>query len=152
MNESNKVYLAIDASDGTPIYRQLKEQIRTQIAMGRLKPGDTLPSVRHLALELRVNHLTILKAYRELELEGILEKRRGQGTYVAEQNLTLAQEERQRMVHQLMTKAIVEGINLEMNAEEIRTIFDEALTGILSGPSDRIRELLEAYMPGVSEE
>lgn len=150
MNEGDRLYLTIDPSDGTPIYRQIKEQIRTQIAMARLRPGDVLPSVRQVAVELRVNHLTVLKAYRELELEGLLEKRRGQGTYVAEQNLSLAQEERRRMVHQLMIRAIVEGIHLEMDAEEIRNIFDEALTDIVAGPSG-VRELLEDYTPGEPE-
>jgi GntR family transcriptional regulator len=73
----------IDPHSGVPAYRQLLEQVKFQIASGLLKPGDELPSTRALSAELRLNPMTISKAYQLLEHEGVLERRRGQTLMVA---------------------------------------------------------------------
>jgi len=70
--------------DGVPLYLQLIRQIRYQIAVGRLQPGEQLPSVRKLSEQLVVNPNTVVRAYRELELEGVLVTRPGAGVYVSE--------------------------------------------------------------------
>jgi GntR family transcriptional regulator len=75
--------LNIDARDATPIYAQLERGIRAAIATGRLGPGDQLPTVRQLAVELRVNANTVARVYAELERAGILETKRGVGSFVA---------------------------------------------------------------------
>jgi GntR family transcriptional regulator len=75
--------LTIDARDATPIYAQLERGIRAAIATGRLGPGDQLPTVRQLAVELRVNANTVARVYAELERAGILETKRGVGSFVA---------------------------------------------------------------------
>ena len=72
------------SSDGTPIYQQIVEQIRFRIVSGQLSVGDELPAIRNLAQGLRVNPNTVARAYRELEHEGLVEKRRTTGTFVAE--------------------------------------------------------------------
>lgn len=74
---------SIDPGDAIPIWRQIEEAVRHRVASGALAAGDPLPSVRDLARELRVNPLTVSKAYQELVTAGILEVRRGQGTFVA---------------------------------------------------------------------
>lgn len=74
----------VEPSSSTPITRQIAEQIRAQCASGQLKPGDRLPSVRVLAGELAVNQNTILRVYERLTAEGLLERRQGDGTYVAD--------------------------------------------------------------------
>src|ERR1035437_6877279 len=74
----------IEPSSGTPITRQLSEQIRARCAGGQLKPGDRLPSVRAMAAELAVNQNTVLRVYERLTAEGLLERRHGDGTYVAD--------------------------------------------------------------------
>ncbi len=75
---------AIDASDPTPLYAQLERAIRVAIATGRLRVGDKLPTVRQLAVDLRINANTVAKVYGELERTGLLETRRGVGTFIRE--------------------------------------------------------------------
>ena len=76
-------WIIIDSRDATPIYAQLERGIRAAIATGRLNPGDQLPTVRQLAVELRVNSNTVARVYAELERSGILETKRGVGSFVA---------------------------------------------------------------------
>jgi GntR family transcriptional regulator len=75
---------AIDVSDRLPLYAQLERAIRIAIATGRLRKGDKLPTVRQLAVDLRINANTVAKVYGELEREGVLETQRGVGTFVHE--------------------------------------------------------------------
>ena len=77
------VGFAVDQADKTPVYAQLERTIRSAIAAGRLSVGDQLPTVRQLAVELRVNANTVAKVYAFLEREGVLETRRGVGTFIA---------------------------------------------------------------------
>jgi GntR family transcriptional regulator len=72
----------ISATSGVPTYMQIVEQVRQALRLGRLEPGDRLPTVREVAAAVAVNPNTVLKAYRELEHEGLAEGRHGQGTYV----------------------------------------------------------------------
>src|SRR5471030_2534298 len=72
----------IDPRSPTPLYAQIAARLRTAIAAGELKPGDSLPSVRHLAAQLRINPATVVQAYRELESEGLVATRQGAGTFV----------------------------------------------------------------------
>lgn len=74
--------VSIDPRDCTPIYAQLERGLRASIASGRLRPGDQLPTVRQLAVELRVNANTVARVYAELERAGVLETRRGVGSFV----------------------------------------------------------------------
>ena len=75
--------VAIDTRDQTPIYAQLDRGLRAAIATGRLQPGDQLPTVRQLAVELSVNANTVARVYGDLERDGVLETRRGVGSFVA---------------------------------------------------------------------
>jgi len=90
----------IDDTDPTPLYAQLERAIRVAIATGRLRPGDKLPTVRQLAVDLRINANTVAKVYGELERAGVLETQRGVGTFVQEvgsQAASLSDRERQLM-------------------------------------------------------
>ena len=73
----------LNSKSGVPIYRQIQDQIRYGIASGLLTPGEQLPTVRSLAVELSVNPNTVIKAYTELEREGFLTSEEGSGTFVA---------------------------------------------------------------------
>ena len=75
--------VTIDSSDKTPIYAQLERGLRAAIATSRLRPGDQLPTVRQLAVELRINANTVARVYAELERAGVLETRRGVGSFIA---------------------------------------------------------------------
>jgi GntR family transcriptional regulator len=86
----------LDPKSGVPIYRQIQDQIRYGIASGKLRPGEQLPTVRALAVELSVNPNTVIKAYTEMERLGILTTEQGSGTFIAPQpSLTLSARERQ---------------------------------------------------------
>ena len=74
--------LAIDPADRTPIYAQLERAVRAAIAVGRLRPGDQLPTVRQLAVDLRINANTVARVYGELERAGVIETRRGIGSFI----------------------------------------------------------------------
>jgi GntR family transcriptional regulator len=78
------MFIRIETSSGVPITRQIADQVRTHCASGSLCPGDRLPSVRQLALQLAVNQNTILRVYERLTAEGLLERRHGDGTFVAD--------------------------------------------------------------------
>lgn len=80
-----KLVLHINASSGIPIYRQIIDSITGAVSSGQLRPGDQLPAVRAVANELTVNPLTVLKAYNQLEMQGILATQRGRGTFVADE-------------------------------------------------------------------
>ena len=88
----------IDPKSALPIYRQIIEQIRRSVAAGLLAPGDQLPSVRDLASQLLVNPNTVARVYRDLERDGLLETRRGQGTYIAAGATALIESERRRLI------------------------------------------------------
>jgi GntR family transcriptional regulator len=74
--------VAIDSRDSTPIYAQLDRAVRAAIASGRLNPGDQLPTVRQLAVDLQINANTVARVYADLERSGILETRRGVGSFI----------------------------------------------------------------------
>jgi GntR family transcriptional regulator len=77
------IQFTLDAKSGVPIYRQIQDQVRYGIASGRLRPGEQLPTVRALAVDLGVNPNTVIKAYSELEREGLLTTEQGSGTFIA---------------------------------------------------------------------
>ena len=79
------ITFSLDPKSGVPIYRQIQDQVRYGIASGRLRPGEQLPTVRALAVDLSVNPNTVIKAYTELERQGVLATEQGSGTFVAPQ-------------------------------------------------------------------
>lgn len=116
--------LSINPNSGTPIYRQVCEQISRMVASGQLKAGDALPSVRQIALRFEVNPMTISKAYSLLETEGTLERVRGVGMKVA-QRKNLEQNLEERL--QLLQPAI-DAIAAQI--EQLQIPRDEALKAI----------------------
>lgn len=92
----------LDPHSGVPVYRQMIDQVQGAIAMGVLRPGDQLPTVRMVAVELAINPNTVMRAYRELEIRGFLDTQQGTGTFVADRPDGISQEERERMLFQLV--------------------------------------------------
>ena len=126
------MFISIDPSSGLPIYVQIVNQVKIGIAMGRLQPEDPLPSVRQLAVELAVNPNTVARAYLDLEYEGIIYKRQGQGTFVSSQGVEMSKNERRKVLSELLEKALVEGVNLGLSETELRDSFGRVLEKILS--------------------
>jgi GntR family transcriptional regulator len=92
---------SIDLHSGVPVYRQLIDQVRSGIASGSLNAGDQLPTVRQLAVDLAINPNTVMRAYRELELGGLLETHQGTGTFIANKKLEKNSPERERQLGQM---------------------------------------------------
>jgi GntR family transcriptional regulator len=112
--------LQIDHHSGQPIYRQVIDQIRRQVVAGQLREGEQLPSVRDLAAQLRVNPMTISKAYSLMEIEGLLERRRGVGLFVIALAKDKAGRTRADMLEEALTKAVVTAIQLEIPQDQAR--------------------------------
>ena len=111
--------ISINLSDGVPIYRQIVNQVKYLIASGLLRPGEELPPIRTLALKLRVTPNTIVKAYGELEVSGVIHKRQGSGTFVSDARPQLAIRERRRVIEQRIDALLAEAHQLNFSAEEI---------------------------------
>jgi len=92
----------LDMRSGTPVYRQIIDQVTGGIAAGALEPGDQLPTVRQLAVDLSINPNTVMRAYRELEIRGVLETQQGTGTFISHQKVKRDEVERQRRLNQLI--------------------------------------------------
>ena len=117
----------IDTSDGVPIYLQIAEQIKRSVALGRLKPEEGLPSVRQLALDLTINPNTVARAYLELEHQGVIYKRQGQGTFVSPQAVEVSRRERHKVVRSLFEKAIIEAVNSGMTVTDIEEMYRQLI-------------------------
>lgn len=111
--------LTVDPSDATPLHAQLERGIRVAIATGTLKPGDKLPTVRQLAVELRVNANTVAKVYAYLERSGAVETRRGVGTFVSEREGDQHAEARDAALRELALKALADATRLGFTAAEV---------------------------------
>jgi len=112
--------LEINHHSGVPIYRQVIEQIREQIIAGQLKQGQQLSSVRELAEQLRVNPMTISKAYSLLELEGLVERRRGMGLFAARLRKDQEGHTKTKLLEDILRKAVVTAVQFEIPLEKVK--------------------------------
>ncbi|MBC6983356.1 GntR family transcriptional regulator [Caulobacter sp. 17J80-11] len=116
--------ISINPADARPIYVQIMDEVRRALVVGALRPEDPLPSVRQLASDLRLNPNTVAQAYRELEREGVVYVRRGQGTFVGERGAAGA--ERQRLARAVAERALLDahrhGLSAEDLVEAVRTL------------------------------
>jgi GntR family transcriptional regulator len=110
---------AIDSQSGVPFYRQIIEQVKFAISRGDLQPGDQLPTVRQLAVDLSINPNTVIRAYRQLEIESVLETQQGSGTFVGRQKPQIDPPERQRMLDQILTELLARGSNYGFTLDDM---------------------------------
>jgi len=96
----------LDGHSGVPVYRQLIDQVQGAIASGALRPGDQLPTVRLVAVELAINPNTVLRAYREMEIRGILDSQQGTGTFIADRPAEAPNGQRERQLAQLVSEFV----------------------------------------------
>ena len=96
----------LDSHSGVPVYRQLIDQVQAALATGTLSVGDQLPTVRRVAVDLAINPNTVVRAYREMELRGILDTQQGTGTFVAENRVQHPKDEQARLLSQLVTEFV----------------------------------------------
>jgi GntR family transcriptional regulator len=119
-NTNTKALFQINPSDPTPLYAQLDRAIRLGISIGRLPPETQLPTVRQLAVDLCINSNTVAKVYRDLERTGILETRRGIGTFIkAPATKAMAKGERDRLLVSLADRFLAEAVALGFSADQL---------------------------------
>jgi GntR family transcriptional regulator len=123
------VQIRVETSSGMPITRQIAAQIRAQCASGALGPGERLPSVRALAAELAVNQNTILRVYERLTGEGLLERRHGDGTFVADHVPTGQMKAQRRLLREQIARSVELAKTLGMEADETHQLLDELWEG-----------------------
>jgi GntR family transcriptional regulator len=120
------VDITISLADGVPIYRQIVNQVRYLAASGSLAPGDELPPIRTLALQLKVTPNTVVRAYDELEAAGVIHKRRGAGSFVSEvRRSPLADAERQRIILQRIDALLAEAHQLNFTVDDVLRVIRE---------------------------
>jgi GntR family transcriptional regulator len=110
---------SIDTKSGVPFYRQIIEQIKFGIARGELAPGDRLPTVRQLAVDLSINPNTVVRAYRELEIEGMLDSQQGSGTFIGQEKPEIDRLEKQRMIDQIITDLLARASSYGLSLEDV---------------------------------
>jgi GntR family transcriptional regulator len=123
-------HIVITTGSGSPIYRQIIDQVKLGVATGTLAAGDAVPSVRTLAEQNLINANTVVKAYSELVRDGVLESHHGKGYFVAEKRQVYSRAERLRRLRQAVEAFVHEAVFLDFTAEEICQAVDEKLTGL----------------------
>ena len=121
--------LEIDFRSGIPIYLQVVERIKERLAAGQLRPGDQLPTVRSLAMELRVNFNTIARAYRIMDEAGIISTQQGRGTYILEvPTPEVAESIRIQALEDLTQRYLADAERLGVSLEELGEALNKQLT------------------------
>lgn len=114
----------ISNTNGEPIYLQIANQVKAMILEGKLKEGEALPSMRNLALELRISFMTTKRAYEELERDGFIESYTGRGSFVKAQNLELLREEQIKQIEALLSEALDKAQKCGISADELHELLD----------------------------
>lgn len=114
----------ISNASGKPIYLQITDQIKTLILEGKLKEGEMLPSMRNLALELRISFMTTKRAYEELERDGFIESYTGKGSFVRARNLELFREEQIKAIEALLGDAGEKARKIGLTMDELHALLD----------------------------
>jgi DNA-binding transcriptional regulator YhcF (GntR family) len=133
------VQLHISSQDGVPIYLQIVNQVKYLVASGRLEPGEELPPIRTLAEQLLINPNTVARAYRELELAGIVTKRRTAGTYVSDTTSPLARRERLKIVTERVDALLAEARQMNVDTETLIEIIQQRDEAMQPAPTAALR-------------
>lgn len=149
------VPISLDLRSGVPVYRQIIDQIMVSVAAGTLAAGDQLPTVRQLAVDLAINPNTVIRAYREMEIRGVLETHQGSGTFVADRPVPANDAERQRRMNQLIGEFVArmgaEGFTTTQLIERMAELYGYRLDqkgGNQNVGSDRCGESVESGIQG----
>lgn len=124
------MFLRLEPSSGVPITRQIADQIRNHCASGTISAGERLPSVRQLAQQLAVNQNTILRVYERLTAEGLLERKHGDGTYIAERLPPGRLKAQRELLRQEAERLARRAADLGIGADETRELLNESLARI----------------------
>ncbi len=123
--EAPAISFRLDAHSGVPVYRQLIDQVQAGIAAGVLAVGDQLPTVRQVAVDLVINPNTVLRAYREMEIRGMLDTQQGSGTFIADKKIEYSKVERERQLRQLVGEFVSRAGAAGFTVEQLIEVLDE---------------------------
>jgi len=127
MKTANSFPFRLDLHSGVPVYRQIIDQVLGGMASGKLGAGDQLPTVRQVAVDLAINPNTVVRAYRELEIRGVLETQQGTGTFIAQKKVRQDEVERQRRLAQLVTEFVARAGGAGYTVEELKEQLNDLL-------------------------
>ena len=127
----------IDPASFIPLYEQVKSGLRREIALGFLKPGAPLPSIRDLAATLLINPNTVARAYGELERDGLILTRKGRGCFVSEDPAVLPGKDQARRLDGILETAIRDARKTGADPSEIRKVFEDRLRSVFAEPAKR---------------
>lgn len=127
MTDTRAFQIHLDSRCGVPVYRQIIDRILGAIASGALRPGDQLPTVRQLAVDLAINPNTVVRAYRELEIRGVLETQQGTGTFIGAKKVEQDEAEHQRRLTQLVSDFMARAGQAGFTAREVQDRLSEFL-------------------------
>ena len=116
------INFSLDMGNGAPIYRQIIQQIEYAILSGRMKSGDRLPTIRTLAVELKINPNTIAKAYSELEIRGVLATQVGSGTFISDKKPVMEDDSLNRKINEVLGKFINDMRDLGVEKRELSAL------------------------------
>ncbi|HEX7081486.1 MAG TPA: GntR family transcriptional regulator [Gammaproteobacteria bacterium] len=125
--------IRISPDEGVPVYQQIVNQIKYLVASKVLRPGDELPPIRALAEQLLINPNTVARAYRELEIAGLVVKRGTVGTFVSSSPSPFARRERLRIVRQKVDTLLAEASALGVDVEELKAVIDQRASAMHAG-------------------
>lgn len=129
--------IQITLKDGVPIYRQIVNQVKYMVASGQLKSGVELPPIRVLAEQLLVTPNTVVKAYGQLETEGVVYKRRGAGTFVSENGSPLKAAEQRRILAERADTLLSDARQMGYNLDDVLKIINERAAALEKQPGNR---------------
>ncbi len=119
--------IKIDNASERPVYQQIIDQVKRDIALGRLAKDEKLPTVRQLAGQLAINPNTIAKAYQQMEREGIITTRPGAGTYVANLDSELSESVKKKLISEDLERAAIDAFHMQLDGATLLKWFNEAV-------------------------
>jgi len=133
MPERKPIQFSLDAKSGVPFYKQIILQVEFAIADGRFTSGDQLPTVRSLAVDLKLNPNTVARAYNEMEIRGIVNTQQGTGTFISDKEIHLTEVEREGMLESLVRPFVSRATSYGFQADEVLSAVREGLLGMVQG-------------------
>lgn len=125
MEEVKKLEFTLNPKGGVPYYKQVILQVEMAIADGRLTSGDQLPTVRSLAVDLKINPNTVARAYNEMEIRGIVNTQQGTGTFISDREITLSDVERERILTEMTRSFVAQAASYGLTLRELISYMQE---------------------------
>lgn len=134
--DKKPIQFSLDAKSGVPFYKQIILQVEFAIADGRFVTGDQLPTVRSLAVDLKINPNTVARAYNEMEIRGIVNTQQGTGTFISDKELHLTEVERENMLENLVRPFVTKATSYGFRADEVLVAVKESFLGMVQGAEE----------------